>query len=141
MARHARRVRILHVLDHALPLQSGYTFRTRAIMKAQLGRGWQVAGVSGQRQRTPAAGWEEADGLRFFRTPNGGGEAAGLVRFARAIDRAVRAFRPDLVHAHSPALDALAAWPVARLHRLPLVYEIRAFWEDAAVGKDRKSVV
>ncbi len=31
-------------------------------------------------------------------------------------------------------LDALAGLAVARRHRLPLVYEIRAFWEDAAVG-------
>jgi hypothetical protein len=27
--------RVLHVLDHSLPLHSGYTFRTRAILKAQ----------------------------------------------------------------------------------------------------------
>ena len=32
-------MRILHILDHGLPLQSGYTFRTRAILKAQEGRG------------------------------------------------------------------------------------------------------
>jgi PEP-CTERM/exosortase A-associated glycosyltransferase len=31
-------------------------------------------------------------------------------------------------------LDALAGWVVARRRGLPLVYEIRAFWEDAAVG-------
>ena len=35
---------------------------------------------------------------------------------------------------HSPALNGLAAaWAAPRLG-LPLVYEIRAFWEDAAVG-------
>ena len=28
--------RVLHVLDHSLPLHSGYTFRTRAIMTAQV---------------------------------------------------------------------------------------------------------
>ena len=127
-------MRILHVLDHSLPLQSGYTFRTRAILKASRERGWDVAGVTGARQRTEATGWEEADGLRFFRAPSGGGELAGLLGFARGIARAVRDFRPDLIHAHSPALDALAAWPVARWFGLPLVYEIRAFWEDAAVG-------
>ena len=131
-------MRILHILDHALPLQSGYTFRTRAILKAQAARGWQVAGVTGPRQRTDAQGWEEVDGLRFFRTPARGRgvirEAAGLIAFARSIAAAVRAFRPDVLHAHSPALDALAALPVARRHGLPLVYEIRAFWEDAAVG-------
>ena len=127
-------MRILHVLDHSLPLQSGYTFRTRAILKASRERGWDVAGVTGARQRSDAVGWEEADGLRFFRAPSSGGEARGLLRFARGIAAAVRDFRPDLLHAHSPALDAVAAWPVARWFGLPLVYEIRAFWEDAAVG-------
>ena len=34
-------MRILHVLDHGLPLHSGYTFRTRAILKAQMARGWE----------------------------------------------------------------------------------------------------
>ena len=43
-------MRILHVLDHSLPLQSGYTFRTRAILKAQGQRGFAVAGVTGARQ-------------------------------------------------------------------------------------------
>ena len=50
--------------------------------------------------------------------------------FGRAADD----FRPDVIHAHSPVLDALAALWVARRRKLPLVYEIRAFWEDAAVG-------
>jgi PEP-CTERM/exosortase A-associated glycosyltransferase len=31
-------------------------------------------------------------------------------------------------------LNALAALPVAKKRGLPLIYEIRAFWEDAAVG-------
>ena len=127
-------MRILHVLDHALPLQSGYTFRTRAILKAQIARGWAVAGVSGPRQKTQASGWEEVDGLSFHRTPARGGEIRGLASFARGIAAAARAFRPDIVHAHSPVLDALAALPVARRFGLPLVYEVRAFWEDAAVG-------
>lgn len=62
------------------------------------------------------------------------GEARGLAAHVRAITAAVDAFRPDILHAHSPVLDALAARMVARKRGLPLVYEIRAFWEDAAVG-------
>ena len=132
-------MRILHVLDHGLPLQSGYTFRTRAILKAQTARGWDVASVTGPRQDSTDTGIEVVDGLTFHRTPvarRGGviGEAGALVAFARSIARACDAFRPDILHAHSPVLDALAALPVARLRGLPLVYEIRAFWEDAAVG-------
>src|SRR3546814_3112365 len=41
--------RILHILDHSLPMHSGYTFRTRAILKAQIAMGWEVACVTGQR--------------------------------------------------------------------------------------------
>jgi hypothetical protein len=28
-------LRVLHILDHSIPLQSGYTFRTRAILREQ----------------------------------------------------------------------------------------------------------
>lgn len=134
-------MRILHVLDHSLPLHSGYTFRTRAILKAQVARGMEVMGVTGRRHSAPWDAREETvEGLDFARTPAGralptpAGEAVEIAAFARAIDRAVATFRPDVIHAHSPVLDALAALGVARLRRIPLVYEIRAFWEDAAVG-------
>jgi PEP-CTERM/exosortase A-associated glycosyltransferase len=41
-----------------------------------------------------------------------------------------------LLHAHSPALCGLAALQAARQAGLPCVYEIRAFWEDAAAERD-----
>ncbi|WP_374944675.1 TIGR04063 family PEP-CTERM/XrtA system glycosyltransferase [Sphingomonas sp.] len=132
-------MRILHVLDHGLPLQSGYTFRTRAILKSQIARGWQVAAVTGPRHGAASAAVETVDGLTFHRTVGARrtgavGEIAGVAAFARRIGQAADDFRPDVIHAHSPVLDAMAAWPVARRRGLPLVYEIRAFWEDAAVG-------
>ncbi|HEY6965008.1 MAG TPA: glycosyltransferase WbuB, partial [Erythrobacter sp.] len=64
--------RVLHVLDHSLPLHSGYTFRTRAILKAQEGHGVEVRGITGQRhnlEATVTGPQEEADGLIFHRTP------------------------------------------------------------------------
>ncbi|MFW2853077.1 TIGR04063 family PEP-CTERM/XrtA system glycosyltransferase [Sphingomonas sp. TX0543] len=133
-------MRILHVLDHGLPLHSGYTFRTRAILTAQIGRGWEVAAVTGPRQGATDAPFEHIDGIDFHRTvppralPAPIGELSEIAAFARRIDAVVEQFRPDVLHAHSPVLGALAAWHVARRRRLPLVYEIRAFWEDAAVG-------
>ena len=39
----------------------------------------------------------------------------------------------DLIHSHSPSLNGLPAWRIARNRNLPFVYEARAFWEDAAV--------
>ena len=136
-------MRILHVLDHGLPLQSGYTFRTRAILKAQEALGWTVAAVTGPRQSQhggPAPASEVVDGIAFHRTapvaPRRSPllEIAEVAAFARRIEAVADDFRPDLLHAHSPVLDALAALRVARRRKLPLMYEIRAFWEDAAVG-------
>jgi len=35
-------LRILHILDHSIPLHSGYTFRTRAILREQRRLGWET---------------------------------------------------------------------------------------------------
>ncbi len=135
--------RILHVLDHSLPLHSGYTFRTRAILKAQEAHGLEVRGITGQRHNLEAAvtgSQEEADGLIFYRTP---GTPAGpaplremdeIEALTAAIHALAQDWRPDIIHAHSPALGGAAAERAARALGIPFVYEIRAFWEDAAVG-------
>jgi PEP-CTERM/exosortase A-associated glycosyltransferase len=49
------------------------------------------------------------------------------------LEEVAREVRPDIIHAHSPVLNALPAIKVARKLGIPVVYEIRAFWEDAAV--------
>jgi PEP-CTERM/exosortase A-associated glycosyltransferase len=132
--------RVLHVLDHSLPLHSGYTFRTRAILKAQQADGLEVRGITGLRHTAEGPAVEEIDGLTFHRTPGDAGGPAGLRewreigRLAAAIDVLCEQWRPDVLHAHSPALGGQAALRVARRRGIPLVYEIRAFWEDAAVG-------
>ena len=61
--------RILHVLDHSIPLHSGYSFRTRAILEHQRALGWQTVHLTGPKQCGMDALVEEADGLRFHRTP------------------------------------------------------------------------
>ena len=37
------------------------------------------------------------------------------------------------MHAHSPSLNGLTALRAGKKHNIPIVYECRAFWEDAAV--------
>lgn len=141
--RHTARVmtRILHVLDHSLPLHSGYTFRTRAILRAQMALGWEVRGITGFRHTAPGPREETIDGLTFHRTTGARPRGNALIRewreigcHADAIEELVRQWRPDVIHAHSPVLNAIAAQRVARRHGIPTIYEIRAFWEDAAVG-------
>ncbi|WP_062344203.1 TIGR04063 family PEP-CTERM/XrtA system glycosyltransferase [Novosphingobium sp. CCH12-A3] len=133
--------RVLHVLDHSLPMHSGYTFRTRAILKAQAAMGLEVRAVTGQRHTAPMPSDPEVvDGLTFYRA---GGTAGGLplvrewsevAMLAERIVAIAREWRPDVLHAHSPALCGLAALRAGRKLGIPVVYEIRAFWEDAAVG-------
>ncbi len=135
--------RILHVLDHSLPLHSGYTFRTRAILKAQEAAGLEVRGITSQRHNLEAE-WEQAqeafDGLTFHRTagtPSGPvmvSEFREMAALSASIQELAKTWRPDVIHAHSPALNGGGALRAARALGIPIVYEIRAFWEDAAVG-------
>jgi PEP-CTERM/exosortase A-associated glycosyltransferase len=134
-------MRILHVLDHSLPLHSGYAFRTASILREQRALGYETVQVTTPRQNGGEAGFEDVGDLRFHRTRVAGrrsriravvyGREVGAT--ARRIDELVVVFAPDILHAHSPVLNALPALWVARRRRLPLVYEVRALWEDAAV--------
>jgi PEP-CTERM/exosortase A-associated glycosyltransferase len=136
--------RILHVLDHSLPLHSGYTFRTRAILKAQQTAGWEVAGITGVRQYQhgliPGAPSQVVEGLIFHRTlaeangPSPLREWREVSLLTEAIVALHAEWPFDILHAHSPALNGLAAHRASQRLGVPLVYEIRAFWEDAAVG-------
>ena len=132
--------RVLHVLDHSLPLHSGYTFRTRAILKAQQAMGLEVRGVTSLRHSADGPDIETVDGLTFHRTrglatgPAGLREWREISRLAAGIEALARNWRPDVLHAHSPALCGQAAVLAGRRLGIPVVYEIRAFWEDAAVG-------
>ena len=132
--------RVLHILDHSLPLHSGYTFRTRAILSAQQALGMDVRAVTGLRHSAPGPDDETIGGLAFHRTRGTASGPPGLREWretrllAREIERVVQDWRPDVLHAHSPALCGEAGLIAARRLGLPLVYEIRAFWEDAAVS-------
>jgi PEP-CTERM/exosortase A-associated glycosyltransferase len=133
-------VRILHVLDHSVPLHSGYTFRTLAILREQRALGWETFHLTSPKQGASAAGVEEVDGLRFHRTLPREGPGIPVLReliqmhdVEKRLEAVARDIRPDLLHAHSPVLNALPSLRVGRRLGIPVVYEVRAFWEDAAV--------
>jgi glycogen(starch) synthase len=144
-------MRILHILDHSVPLHSGYTFRTLEILKQQRALGWHTMHLTSAKQgidnRTlspderPIAASEHIDGWHFFRTDASKrwwAKFPALRQYGVIDGLTTRLYQlakmssPDILHAHSPALNAIAALRVGRALSIPVVYEIRAFWEDAA---------
>ena len=133
---------ILHVLDHSLPLHSGYAFRTVAILREQRGRGWQTIHLTTPRQGPTGVSQEVVDGWTFERTPftpgtlsrlPGGAYFDEMMATTRRLLGLIDRYRPDVVHAHSPVLNALPAIHAGRRRGVPVVYEVRALWEDGAV--------
>lgn len=140
--------RVLHVFDHSIPLHSGYTFRSRAILQGQRALGWDTVHLTsakheaGRRASGSAAAvdHETVDGLVFHRTQPGSLASLPVLdqwdvvrKLVPRIRELARRERVDLIHAHSPCLNGLAAVQAGRQLDLPVVYEVRAFWEDAAV--------
>jgi PEP-CTERM/exosortase A-associated glycosyltransferase len=135
-------MRILHIFDHSIPLHSGYTFRSRAILEQQRALGWETFHLTGPKQKKTTAPEETVDGLHFYRTPEPEGfvgrfpvlgQWAIIAALERRLAEIIPKIKPDILHAHSPALNGLAAVRAGRRFDIPVVYEIRAFWEDAAV--------
>ena len=140
-------MRILHILDHSIPLHSGYTFRSRNILRQQRALGWHTAHVTGLKQGNCGSTTETVDGLCFYRTLPGAGPLFRLpvldqwdvVRtLARRIEEVAAIEEPDILHAHSPALNGLAALRAGRKLNLPVVYECGVFPESAALIHHRQ---
>jgi PEP-CTERM/exosortase A-associated glycosyltransferase len=134
-------MRILHVLDHSLPLHSGYTFRTLALLREQRRLGWQTFHVTSPKHSATRDSEETVDGWHFYRTLvpaarktlPGLGELTLMRQFERRLRAVAQIVEPQLIHAHSPVLNAVPALRVGRELGIPVTYEVRAFWEDAAV--------
>jgi PEP-CTERM/exosortase A-associated glycosyltransferase len=136
-------MRILHILDHSLPLHSGYVYRTLAIVNQQRALGWEPVLLTSGKHYAPGPVRERIGEWEFLRTPMPTGLVAKLPWFRelkivedlyRRIDEVIAEVRPQILHAHSPVLNVLPALRAGRRHAIPVVYEIRALWEDAAVN-------
>ena len=134
-------IRVLHVLDHSIPLHSGYTFRTLSILREQRALGWDTFHLTSPKQKDCIVDEEDVDGWHFYRTqatPSrvripGLGEIQLMRQLERRLLEVARQVKPDILHAHSPVLNAIPALRVGKRLGLPVIYEVRAFWEDAAV--------
>ena len=132
----------LHVLDHSLPSLDGYAIRSGHIVNFQAGMGFTPVVVTSSQQEDSNGAVDVIEGIKHYRSVNYKEssipfyrELKRIKRMAGKIDEVVSKENPDLIHAHSPCLWGAAAARVAKRRSLPFVYEIRGFWEDAAVDR------
>ena len=131
--------KVLHILDHSLPQQSGYASRSHAILRALMDSDLEVEAITSPKHGNSPLCREDIDNVCYWRTPIADGSSTGgitgqirTVALTRnMIKKKIQDRKPDLVHAHSPCLNGLAALG----HGVPLIYEMRSSWEDAAVSE------
>ncbi|MBL4803149.1 MAG: glycosyltransferase, exosortase A system-associated [Emcibacter sp.] len=136
-------MRILHVFDHSIPLHSGYTFRSYQILREQRALGYETVHVTSIKHLNPESSEETVEDLKFFRTTEYNKLFSKLpvinqYEVVRSLKKRLRQIleieKVDVIQAHSPMLNGMAAVAVGKEFNIPVLYEIRAFWEDAAVS-------
>lgn len=136
--------RVLHVLDHSFPISDGYAFRSAQIMRFQQALGWESCAVTSSKQGATENNVDTFDTLTFHRVQPSTSklqrlpvlDQVSVITSLRArLQTLVKEIQPDLLHVHSPPLNGIAVLRVAQKFNIPVVYEIRAFWEDAAVDQ------
>ena len=142
-------MKVLHILEYSRPNISGYSLRSDAIIRHQRELGIETAQLTSQRYQEFSALSEDVDGVCYQRTPASTSvlRRIPLVNYmhhvdhlAKQIEAMVQQHKPDLIQTHSPMFNALAACRVGKKYGLPVTYEVRALWEDAAVdtGKTKE---
>jgi PEP-CTERM/exosortase A-associated glycosyltransferase len=137
-------VKVLHILDHSLPLHSGYSFRSQSILVSQRKRGLTPVAITSPKHeeswKRDRVRYERIVGIPYYRTGTVSRsklpvvtELRLMVLLRERLRQVVLFEKPNILHAHSPILNVFPALYVGRELGVPVVYEIRAFWEDAAV--------
>lgn len=142
-------MKVLHVLDVSWPVQRGYSIRGYYITKFQYQDGLVPIVLTSPRQYNDNRGATH-EGISYYRTESGKGvfsnviilrELSQIIRLTKRIREVAIRENVDWIHAHSPVLWGIAAFLAGSSLKKKVIYEIRAFWEDAAVdaGKYRQN--
>lgn len=142
-------MKVLHILDMSMPDLSGYSIRSKYIVESQKKIGIRPAVVTSPRLYSENA-CEEINGITYHRSCFVPGpvdrvmlklpflrEQVEMRKLYQRIIQVLELDRFDVIHAHSPSLCGMPAMKAARRKGIPFVYEVRAFWEDAAVDRKR----
>ena len=139
--------KIVHILDHSVPYRDGYATRAQQIIINQKGLGFNPVVVTSDRHEPNIVyETEEIDDVLYYRSSKKiknmkylpvYRDIRTVIDLSRVLDRVVLQEKPDILHAHSPLLTGYAALKISRKYNIPIVYEVRALWEDAAVDQGK----
>jgi glycosyltransferase involved in cell wall biosynthesis len=144
----ATKGRVLHLVNDALPTASaGYTIRTHEIVLAQRAAGLDPHVVT--RCGFPVTNGTldgrrlvVLDGIPYYRLlpwrlPSRADKAAALSQEMAA--RLTDQLKPSVLHAASNYVNAVTALGVGKKYGLPVIYEVRGFWEDTWLSRQPDS--
>lgn len=145
-------MKVLHVLDHSLPYLSAYSFRSMYLISQQRQMGITPVVLTSPSHESPDQNCEILQGVQHHRSKWSGfyylpqprfipglRHEAYIAGLAKRIVQVARDAEVDLIHAHSPALNGLAARRAAKQLKKPWIYELRYYEQDAAVDSGQAS--
>lgn len=136
-------LKVVHVLQHSLPSLAGYTIRADGILRSQREMDIDALALTGALENGSQLHEETINGVRYLRTPPVDLPRSPLREWAlyralkKRLQHVIEREEPDIIHAHSPAYNGLAAVRAARQAKIACVYEMRALWEDAAADRGK----
>jgi glycosyltransferase involved in cell wall biosynthesis len=136
--------RVLHLVNDALPTTSaGYTIRTHEIVLAQKAAGLDPhvvtrCGFPVTQGTLDGRRLVMLDGIPYhrllpWRMPGRKDRAAALG--LEMATRLTEQIQPSVLHAASNYANAMIALAIGKSHGLPVVYEVRGFWEDTWLSR------
>ncbi len=139
--------RVLHLVSDALPsVSAGYTIRTHEIVLAQRAAGLEPhvatrAGFPVTQGRLDGRRLVTVDGVPYHRLlpwllPGHGDADPKLAALSEKLAAALtEGVKPAVLHAASNFANARLALALGRRYGLPVVYEVRGFWEDTWLSR------
>lgn len=135
---------VLLITGSSLPdVDSSYTRRTHDLAKSGSRIGVKIS-VCTQMGSVACQGYavDDVAGIEFHRIP---GPARGTEAFdkwidlyARRIAAVVRKVRPSALIASSDFVNGVAAQSVSRAFQIPFIYDVRGFWENSWLRRQRE---
>jgi glycosyltransferase involved in cell wall biosynthesis len=139
--------RVLHLVSDALPsVSAGYTIRTHEIVLAQRAAGLEPhvatrAGFPVTQGRLDGRRLVTLDGVPYHRLlpwllPGHGDADPDLAARGEKLAAALtQKIKPSVLHAASNFANARLALALGQRYGLPVVYEVRGFWEDTWLSR------